>query len=44
MRQIEDDAKAKLDDLHTAIQNKTTECEILNAQMTLKNGEISHLL
>lgn len=44
MRQIEDDAKAKLDDLHTAIQNKTTQCEILNAQMNLKNGEISHLL
>lgn len=24
MKQIEDDAKAKLDDLHTAIQNKTS--------------------
>ena len=38
MKQIEDDAKTKLDDLHVAILNKTTECEILNAQMTLKNG------
>jgi hypothetical protein len=26
MKQIEDDAKSKLNDLHTAIQNKTTEC------------------
>ncbi len=26
MKQIEDDAKAKLDDLHSAIQNKNTEC------------------
>jgi len=25
MKQIEDDAKTKLDDLHTAIQNKNTE-------------------
>ena len=38
MKQIEDDAKTKLDDLHTAIQSKSTENEILNAQITLKNG------
>lgn len=44
MRNIEDDAKHKLDDLHTAILNKNTEFEILNAQLTLKNGEIAHLL
>lgn len=44
MRQIEDDAKVKLDDLHSAIANKNTENEILNAQIKLKNGEISHLL
>jgi chromosome segregation ATPase len=44
MKQIEDDAKSKLDDLHKAIQNKTGETEILNAQITLKNGEITHLL
>ena len=44
MRQIEDDAKTKLDDLHSAIQNKNTENEILNAQIKLKNGEITHLL
>jgi chromosome segregation ATPase len=44
MKQIEDDAKAKLDDLHTAIQNKNTETEILQAQIALKNGEITHLL
>jgi hypothetical protein len=25
MKQIEDDAKSKLEDLHTAIQNKNTE-------------------
>ena len=44
MRNIEDDAKHKLDDLHTAILNKNTQFEILNAQLTLKNGEIAHLL
>lgn len=44
MKQIEDDAKAKLDDLHTAIQNKNTETDILQAQIALKNGEITHLL
>jgi chromosome segregation ATPase len=44
MKQIEDDAKVKLDDLHSAIKNKNTENEILNAQITLKNGEITHLL
>ena len=44
MRQIEDDAKVKLDDLHSAIANKNTENEILNAQIKLKNGEITHLL
>lgn len=44
MKQIEDDAKTKLDDLHTAIQSKNSENEILNAQLTLKNGEITHLL
>jgi hypothetical protein len=44
MKQIEDDAKSKLDDLHTAIKNKNNETEILNAQINLKNGEITHLL
>jgi len=44
MKQIEDDAKSKLDDLHTAIINKNSETDILNAQIALKNGEISHLL
>lgn len=44
MKQIEDDAKHKLDDLHTAILNKNTQTEILQAQLSLKNGEISHLL
>ena len=44
MKQIEDDAKTKLEDLHTAIQSKSTENEILNQQITLKNGEIAHLL
>lgn len=44
MKQIEDDAKSKLDDLHTAIQNKNTEVEIMQAQFNLKNGEINHLL
>lgn len=44
MKQIEDDAKTKLDDLHAAMQTKNNESEILNAQITLKNGEISHLL
>jgi len=44
MKQIEDDAKTKLDDLHAAMQVKNNESEILNAQITLKNGEITHLL
>jgi hypothetical protein len=44
MKQIEDDAKTKLDDLHAAIQSKNNESEILNAQISLKNGEIAHLL
>jgi hypothetical protein len=44
MKQIEDDAKSKLDDLHKAITNKNSETDILNAQINLKNGEISHLL
>lgn len=44
MKQIEDDAKTKLDDLHAAMQTKNNESEILNAQITLKNGEITHLL
>ncbi len=44
MKQIEDDAKTKLDDLHAAMQVKNNESEILNAQITLKNGEIAHLL
>jgi hypothetical protein len=38
MKQIEDDAKTKLDDLHAAMQVKNNESEILNAQLTLKNG------
>ena len=44
MKQIEDEAKNKMDDLHSAIQNKNNEAEILHAQIDLKNGEISHLL
>lgn len=38
MRQIEDDAKIKMDDLHSAILSKNTENEILNSQIKLKNG------
>jgi DNA/RNA endonuclease G (NUC1) len=37
MRQIEDEAKSTLDDLHSAIESKKTEFEILNTQMALKN-------
>ena len=37
MRTIEEDAKGKLDDLHSAILSKNTEFEILNAQLRLKN-------
>lgn len=44
MKQIEDDAKTKLDDLHAAIQTKNNESEILSAQLNLKNSEITHLL
>ena len=44
MKQIEDEAKNKMDDLHNAIQNKNNESEILHAQIDLKNGQISHLL
>ena len=44
MKQIEDDAKTKLDDLHAAMQVKNNESDILGAQLVLKNGEISHLL
>ena len=38
MKQIEDEAKNKMDDLHNAIQNKNNESEILHAQIDLKNG------
>ena len=44
MRNIEDEAKSKLEDLHTAIITKNDESEILNAQLVLKNEEISYLL
>ena len=44
MRNIEEEAKSKLDDLHTAIASKNSESEILNAQLQLKNEEISYLL
>lgn len=44
MKVIEEEAKNKMDDLHTAIQNKNNESEILHAQIDLKNGEITHLL
>ena len=44
MRNIEDEAKNKLDDLHKAISEKNNESEILNTQLVLKNGEISSLL
>ena len=44
MRQIEDDAKSKLEDLHTAVLNKNTEFVILNAQLRLKNEEINYLI
>lgn len=44
MRTIEEDAKGKLDDLHSAILGKNTEFEILNAQLRLKNEEITNLL
>ena len=44
MKQIEDEARNKMDDLHNAILNKNNEAEILHAQIDLKNGELSHLL
>lgn len=44
MNEIEIDAKAKLEDLHTAVQNKNTEFEILNAQLSLKNQELNSLI
>ena len=44
MKNIEEEAKNKLDDLHTAVQNKNNESEILNAQLVLKNEEINYLL
>ena len=44
MKNIEEEAKHKLDDLHTAIQGKNNEFEILNAQLVLKNEEINYLL
>lgn len=44
MKVIEEDAKTKLDNLHQAVQNKNNEFEILNAQLTLKNQEISELI
>ena len=44
MRNIEEEAKSKLDDLHAAVLNKNNEFEILNAQLVLKNEEINYLL
>ena len=44
MKEIEEDAKAKLHDLHTTISEKNTEFEILNAQLALKNQEINSLI
>lgn len=44
MRQIEDDAKANISDLHSAIANKNTEVQILQSQLAIKNEEINHLL
>lgn len=44
MRHIEEEAKSKLEDLHTAVLNKNTEFEILNAQLALKNEEINYLI
>ena len=44
MRNIEEEAKSKLDDLHTAVLSKNNEFEILNAQLVLKNEEINYLL
>ena len=38
MKQIEEDAKSKLDDLHTSMQNKNAEGQILQAQINMKNG------
>jgi len=38
MKQIEDDARVKIDDLHTSMENKNAEGQILQAQLTLKNG------
>ena len=37
MRNIEEEVKNKLDDLHTSIQSKNTESQILNSQLNLKN-------
>ena len=33
-----------MEDLHTAILNKNTEFEIVNAQLRLKNEEINYLI
>ena len=44
MRNIEEEAKGKLEDLHAAVLNKNSEFEILHAQLALKNEEVSHLL
>lgn len=37
LREIQQDVKTKLDDLHAAIDNKNTQFDILNAQLALKN-------
>jgi hypothetical protein len=37
MKNIEEDARAKLEDLHSAIESKNTEVQIQAAQIALKN-------
>lgn len=44
MRNIEAEAKDKLEDLHAAVQSKNNEFEIMTSQINLKNEEINTLL
>lgn len=44
MKHIEEEARAKLHDLHASIASKNSEVQILCAQLALKNEEITHLM
>ena len=44
MRNIEAEAKDKLEDLHATVQSKNNEFEIMTSQINLKNEEINTLL